>query len=419
MMKKVRFLYFLPLLTVLSVSCRDKVYRNYKSYQPVYTSVDDFRREAIFEAPRLLRKKGNIYYHERFLFIVEPNEGIHFIDNSNPESPVKTGFLSIVGCSGLAIRGNYMYVSALIDLLVLDISDLQNPKEIKRVEDVFPMALPVKENNYPLESVDRNLGVVTSWKVVEHKEDIEQDQMWIGCANCEVMTLNTSLQKSSGMSVGQAGSIAQMAIVNDYLYAMENSVLNNFDLSNPSDPQEGEELPLSWDVETLFPHEDKLFVGTTSGMMILSTENPAQPTKMGSIRHARACDPVVVQGEYAYVTIRSGGPCSGVSNQLDIIDISDCSSPMLMRSYQLKNPHGLGIDGKLLFVCDGKKGLKVFDATEPENAGDHLIKRFGQIQATDVILLGDVAILIGDDGLYQYDYSDPENIRLLSRIAFV
>ena len=35
-----------------------------------------------------------------------------------------------------------------------------------------------------------------------------------------------------------------------------------------------------------------------------------------------SCDPVVVQGDYAFVTLRGGTECQGFSNQLDIIDIS-------------------------------------------------------------------------------------------------
>ena len=36
--------------------------------------------------------------------MVEPNEGIHFIDNSNPSSPVQAGFLKIWGATGMSIK---------------------------------------------------------------------------------------------------------------------------------------------------------------------------------------------------------------------------------------------------------------------------------------------------------------------------
>jgi hypothetical protein len=131
-----------------------------------------------------------------------------------------------------------------------------------------------------------------------------------------------------------------------------------------------------------------------------------------------ACDPVVVKGNYAYVTVRSGRTCGGEINQLDVVDITNLSSPFIARSYNMHNPHGLGVDGNLLFICDGTVGLKVFNNTNPLEVGDHLMHQFQNIQATDIIPHNNIAIMIGNDGLYQYDYSNPNAIQLLSKIPF-
>jgi hypothetical protein len=69
-----------------------------------------------------------------------------------------------------------------------------------------------------------------------------------------------------------------------------------------------------------------------------------------------------------------------------------------------------------LFVCDGSAGLKIYIAADPLAIDDHKIAQYKDIQAFDVIPLGEVLIMIGTDGLYQYDYSDPRNIRELSVI---
>ena len=159
-------------------------------------------------------------------------------------------------------------------------------------------------------------------------------------------------------------------------------------------------------------------MGTPSGILIYNTVNPNVPEYVSSLSHARGCDPVVVQDDIAYVTVRSGGPCGGDINQLDVIDVSNISTPVLKSRFQMENPHGLGIDGNQLFICDGDAGLKVFDASNPIDAGNNLIAKFKNIQATDVIPFGDVAILIGDDGIYQYDYTDVNDIKLLSKIKF-
>jgi hypothetical protein len=85
-------------------------------------------------------------------------------------------------------------------------------------------------------------------------------------------------------------------------------------------------------------------------------------------------------------------------------------------TYPLTNPHGLGKDGDLLFICDGSAGLKIFDAADPRTITGHLIKAYPGIHAYDVIPLNGILILIGADGLYQYDYTDLQNISHLSSI---
>ncbi len=72
---------------------------------------------------------------------------------------------------------------------------------------------------------------------------------------------------------------------------------------------------------------------------------------------------------------------------------------------------------EILFVCDGTSGLKIYDASNPMTLGSNLIKQYTGITPYDVIPLGNILVLIGTEGLYQYDYSDINNIQLLSSIV--
>jgi hypothetical protein len=151
-------------------------------------------------------------------------------------------------------------------------------------------------------------------------------------------------------------------------------------------------------------------------MLIYSLQNAAKPDFVSSFEHINACDPVVVANDIAYVTLRTGNACFGATNQLDVIDIIDIKNPRLLKSYPMFNPHGLGIDQPWLFICDGADGLKVYDATNPLAISANRIAHFPDIDTYDVIPLGNVLMLIGHDGLFQYDYSDPANIYLLSHM---
>lgn len=59
---------------------------------PVYTDYETFRQPAQFLAPQTISNNGSIYIKNQYLFLVEPDKGIHFIDNNNPSSPVNLGF---------------------------------------------------------------------------------------------------------------------------------------------------------------------------------------------------------------------------------------------------------------------------------------------------------------------------------------
>jgi hypothetical protein len=86
----------------------------------------------------------------------------------------------------------------------------------------------------------------------------------------------------------------------------------------------------------------------------------------------------------------------------------------LVKKFDMTNPHGLSKDGNLLFICDGKDGLKVFDATDVSNL--LLIKQFKDFETYDVIAYNGLAMVVAADGLYQFNYSDVHDITQLSKI---
>ena len=125
---------------------------------------------------------------------------------------------------------------------------------------------------------------------------------------------------------------------------------------------------------------------------------------------------MVVEGDRAYVTLRSGNLCGGNQDLLEVINIADKYDPKRLFSFSMTRPYGLGIDRGTLFVCEGEYGLKVYDATYESSITSHLIAAFPGINAFDVIPLEDYLFMIGDDGFYIYDYSDLQNITILGSL---
>jgi hypothetical protein len=150
-------------------------------------------------------------------------------------------------------------------------------------------------------------------------------------------------------------------------------------------------------------------------MLVFSAANPLQPVQLGTFTHARVCDPVIADDNYAYVTLRTGSTCGGMANELDVVNIQNLPATTLVKSYPLTNPYGLSKEANTLFVCDGAAGLKVYDATNLNNL--QLLTTVSGINTYDVIAYNGVAIVVTKDGLYQYDYTNRSNLKLLSKIS--
>lgn len=416
----------LAALTVL-LRCDDKVIstRTYTLNIPIYQSAEEIRqsvRSETFNDDNVeFESPGKIFFKESFLYVNQPDEGVIVIDDSDPASPKKVAFITIPGNFDIAISGNILYADSYTDLVMLDISDIENISEVNRIEDILSTTQYGYNDDYGYETIDTTKGMVVGWIQEQVTKEIDYvPGTWIdswGVAYSEdgasISTSNTT--KQSG-STGQAGSMSRFMLYRDYLYTLSEYYLQPFDISDRKNPQAEESIYMGSGMETLFLYESSLFVGTQTGMLIYSLDNPTNPGYIGSFTHATACDPVVVEDDIAYVTLRAGTECDGTDNELDVIDVSNMYNPELIKEYELYGPYGLGIDDGTLFVCDGDDGLKIYSAKDPENIANNLIKHYDDISTYDVIPWNGILMLSGEDGIYQYDYTDLSDIKLLSTL---
>lgn len=220
--------------------------------------------------------------------------------------------------------------------------------------------------------------------------------------NCDSDSSDVSLAASES---GQGGSLARFIVKDDYLYTVDIYGLNVFNISNSETPVKVNNVPISFNIETLFSLNDNLYIGSQNGMFIYNISSPEIPTYVSSVQHFTACDPVVANDTHAYVTLHADIGCGNTINVLETYDISDIENPYLISSRNLTRPIGMGLYQNYLFVCDDE--IKVFDVSDPSNAVlVHAIDK----NAFDVIISGNLLILIGDNGLYQYSL-DENNIQ--------
>ena len=415
------------LLLVLAATfsaCMDKTVERitYTANVPVYMSFSEFRASFQNGDTTEITNPGKIYFKDGYLFVNEYGKGIHVIDNSDPANPQKTAFYKIVGNVDMAIRGNILYADSYIDLVAIDITDINNPEETGRLTNVFPEVVPEGDVWFPYAMVDKNKGVIIDWEVKTVTEEREPGSSWGGWIyRGDLMLMSaTGAEANWSAGAGTGGSMARFMLNDDYLYLISHPwMLKTVDVTAADKMDVIDSIGVSRNMETLFKVKDKMFVGTTTGMLIYDISNAAQPRQISNYDHLTACDPVVVDGQYAYVTLRTGTRCANAQNLLEVIDISSITNPFLVKSYPLFNPHGLGVDGNLLFVCDGKAGLKIYDKSDPLAIITSQVAYYPDFDTFDVIPMDGVLMLTGEKGIYQYDYSDPENIVQISHITIV
>ncbi|GAB3540383.1 hypothetical protein GCM10027443_38200 [Pontibacter brevis] len=413
-------LLFLPALLLSSCSDDCETTITYTVQEPVYMMRAELRSSFKINGPRVLEAPGKIYAKGNYLFINEMNEGIHIIDNSDPAAPQIINFVEIPGNIDMAVKGNILYADSYIDLVAMDISNPLDVKLVNRIENIFPahgMLVHDTASVFISEFVEKK---VTEAYGADCNGDTGSRRWgsWLALQS-DSKSFNSGGGVPASGGAGKGGSMARFTISGNHLYTVSLSSMQLFDISSEENPQAGQKIHLGWGIETIFPYNDKLFIGSTTGMHIYDNSNPTSPVHLSTYAHVNSCDPVVVDGNLAWVTLRSGNACAGFTNHLEVIDVSNARSPKHIKTYPMQNPHGLGIDQSTLFLCEGEYGLKVFDIKDHLKVDQNLMAHFKGQDAFDVIPLGTSLLMIGKDGLYQYDYSNPSSIKLLSKIPVV
>jgi hypothetical protein len=231
------------------------------------------------------------------------------------------------------------------------------------------------------------------------------------CALLFITCNKSSDSPSSGGNTGIGGSTSRMVLGENYLYVVNSSQLQTYDVTNPSQALLLSSQDIGWNIETIFPYRDKLFIGSQEGMFVFDNSNPKKPVLQGQAQHLRSCDPVVADDDYAYVTLRSNNnSCGGTLNQLNIYDIAGVHilTPTLVASLVMPEPQGLGYMGNTLYVCMGEVGLNVINITD--RTKPKVIKTVEDDEIyLDVIPYGDVLIAYVLGGIVLFDISDPVN----------
>lgn len=380
---------------------------------PIIKSLTNIRSAISITPSRQTNSEGKIYVAENYLFYIAKESGVHVFDNQNPATPLNIAFINIAGVHDIAVKGNYLYADNFVDLLVFDISNIRNITLVRTIENAITFT-PTYPNNaefYDGTSVLNEGEIVTGYRL-EYRDRPEGQYYILAC------DATSSLLSSN--AVGTGGSYARFQINRNALYTLDSYKLNVFNISNPSTSFFDKSIYMTqWinagQFETLFIQKDYLFVGATNGMHVIDAADEFNPTFISGFSHSTGCDPVFVYGNLAYVTVRGGSFCGAAQDQINVINVSDILNPVLVSTYLLNQPYGVGVRNNALYVGCGSQGLKVFNTDNPSQL---LLKTSYTEPITDVIPLDSHLIAVGPNKIIQYNYGANFTLQQISVLNF-
>ena len=220
---------------------------------------------------------------------------------------------------------------------------------------------------------------------------------------------------SKASATGVGGSLSRFTIVGNYLYTVDDHFLNSYDISNGANPVKTNTSTINFDIETIYPYNNRLFIGTRTGLYIYSLDTPSTPSKIAEARHARSCDPVVANDSIAFVTLKGSTICGPAESGLYVHNIRNIFAPQLIKTLPMSNPEGLALNGSTLYICCNNDGLRVVNVSDPANPV--VTKTITGGYFKDAIVYNNQLICFVTTGILLYDISVANNPVLVRTIA--
>lgn len=238
-------------------------------------------------------------------------------------------------------------------------------------------------------------------------------------SGCSMNDNDSAADSFSEIPGGQGGSWARFAVVQDYLMTVDSRNLNIINIADLNNPQPVKSVGIGERIETVFADGNSLFIGSQEGMYIWDVSQPENPEQLSFVPHRQFIDcpereitvrdPVVVDGNIAYLTLKEASFCTnngmGLSSQLIVFDVTDLNSPQVIGQYPMTAPGGLATFGDWVLVCDNDEQIVVFDRTDP-----HSLLRVNtlNIPGYDIIPIGNSLLITAHDGFHQYELINGE-----------
>jgi len=163
-------------------------------------------------------------------------------------------------------------------------------------------------------------------------------------SSCTDIELGSNTPPSA--TEGLSGDFSRTLIVGDFLYAVDQTSVLTYDISNRDEPQKIGQSDVGLALETIYHHEGNLFIGSRRGMYIYTISRNGTPVKRGDFDYSslpnsvvEPCDPVVAENSTAYASLYTGDDTTdGCGRAADyqtivVLDVSNIATEVIQYDY--------------------------------------------------------------------------------------
>jgi hypothetical protein len=214
---------------------------------------------------------------------------------------------------------------------------------------------------------------------------------------------------------GKSEMLNSFVRYNNYVYAIKNESIEIYFVKTDGKLDLRHKLDVSRHISAVLIRDGKL-VALSNIIQVFDLSDPELPVEYYVNVPLSDCNNIDIAGQYLFSSGGTRSSCSTFAQEtVDVWDMQGNAVSAPIASITAGIPKGVAIEGNKLFTI-GDLGLYVFDITDVQNA--ILLKQYPDIIGTEAIAGSNLLTVTTATGLEQYDYTDLNDIQLLSKIPF-
>jgi len=353
---------------------------------------------------------NDIFIYGDYLYLAQNREGLDIYDIQDPAFPKKVNHVDSVGiCIAIDMWNNHLFVACHTDsflYIVPPYSRIAYKFNGFRIFDLSNPELPIEIGKYQNQSWD---------PLIHSIEDIavQNDYIYIASINFGVGIINVHDMESPQAIARIQGHAKRIYLYNNYVYSFDHNFINITKVDDPENPSNTLQINILDDKdkfgEDFYVTENNIFVACRNGFLIYDAANKESPKKMNFYGTGGYVRDVWIEDENAFILHSS--------NQLNIYDINNHSSPDLICSFKIPwegddydmLPNRLFLSGNYLYIACAGAGIHIIDISNP-NSPFEIGNFLGSFVSLNLWVENNLAYIADfTNGLIIVDISNPKN----------